>query len=155
MDYCMKCKKKTEDVAPHMVKMKNGRTARESRCKTCGTKKFAFVPGERQGGGNPLAIASAVGEALPGVIGGISDAIDKGKKTDRELAREDGQLNVDRDKKFQQYYRDLMHTRFWNGDALPPRLRFPREKTNNPQFAHEQEIKDDALYQYAEKKFYG
>ena len=139
MDYCLKCKKKTEDVGPHMVQMKNGKMARESRCKTCGTTKFAFVSDTRQAGGNPLAVAGVVAEALPGVIGGISDAVDKGKRTDRELAREDGQLNVDRDKKFQQFYRDLMHQRYWDPEKLRPSLRFPREKTNNPKYKAEQD----------------
>ncbi len=152
--YCLRCKKITKDVKPHIVMTSNGRKMRQSLCSICGMKKCVFLPGGQKGG-NPLALVSAVAEAAPGLVNGISNAIDQGRRTDREFAREDGQLNIDRDKKFQQYYRDLVHDRFWDGEKLPPRLRWPREKTNNPKYAAEQEAKDDALYAYAEKKFYG
>ena len=46
-----------------------------------------------------------------------------------------------------------MHKRFWDGDSLPPRLRFPRFKTNHQQYEKEQEIADDKLYAYAEKVY--
>ena len=38
---------------------------------------------------------------------------------------------------------------------MPPRLKWPREKTNNPKYAKEQEAKDSALWDYAHKNFFG
>ena len=171
--YCVRCKKITKDVKPHFV-VANGHTMRKSTCAICGTGKNAFVPngtvieGEKrkrgrprkQMGGNPLMIASAVADAAPGIINGIGSAVDQGRRTQHEFNKENGALEVERaqntgerEKRFQQFYRDLMHTRFWDPEKLKPSLRFPREKTNNPKYAKEQEIADEKLYDYAEKVF--
>lgn len=105
-------------------------------------------------GGNP-AIVGAIAAAVPDTIRGIGDAVDQGRKTQHEFNRENGNLVVEKEKNFQQYYRDLMHTRFWDPEKLPRKLRFPRDKTNNPKYKAEQEAADDALYEYAEKRYYG
>jgi hypothetical protein len=118
---------------------------------------------KRKHGGNPLAAAEAisgVADSVGNLATAIGDQVDKGRRTTHEISKENGGIEVDRasntgerEKKFQQFYRDMMHKRFWDGDSLPPRLRWPREKTNNPKYADEQEKKDDALYAYCEKVF--
>ena len=151
MIYCLKCKKKTEDTHISHKKAKNGRMMMIAKCDKCGTLKHQFVANDQKGG-NPALISAAV-QAIPGAIGGISDAVDKGRRTQHEFNKDNGALAKEKSANFQQFYRDLMHTRYWDGEKLPPKLRFPREKTNNPKYASEQEAKDDALYEYAEKQW--
>jgi Zn finger protein HypA/HybF involved in hydrogenase expression len=38
--YCMKCRTKKEMSNPRSVKMKNGKSATQGVCPTCGTKMF-------------------------------------------------------------------------------------------------------------------
>jgi predicted nucleic acid-binding Zn-ribbon protein len=160
-DYCLKCKKKTKDIKPHQEKTKNNRVARVSTCAICGSKKFAFVSSQK--GGNAIAAMEAVneiGKTANDLTNSFGDQIDKGRRTTRELDRESGKLEIDKAqnkakkaKTFNQYYRDLMHLRFWDADQFPPSLRFPREKTNNPKYKKEQDIADQKLWDYAEKTY--
>jgi hypothetical protein len=116
---------------------------------------------KKKHGGNPAAIIGAVAQAVPGTITGISDAIDQGRRTTKEFDRESGKLAAERDKNFQNYYRDLAHTRYWNPEAIKPSLRLkkfgidPPSKINDPKLSANRERADDALYTYAEEKFYG
>ena len=159
--HCLKCKIHTPNIKIQVVKLKNGAFAEKSTCGKCGSSKFKFIKNpSAMKGGNPLAAVGAVAEALPGLVSGIGEAVDQGRRTTHEISKENGALQVDqaynigeREKKFQQFYRDLMHKRFWDGESLPPRLRFPRYKTNNPAYAAEQEAADDKLYAYAEKVY--
>lgn len=41
--YCVKCKKKTDNVNPHKEKTKNNRNILKSKCKVCGTNKTSFI----------------------------------------------------------------------------------------------------------------
>ena len=41
--FCLHCQKKTKDVAPKIVKTKNGGRRLKSTCAVCGTKKSEFV----------------------------------------------------------------------------------------------------------------
>ena len=41
--YCVRCKRKTEDVSPKMAVAKNGRHMMRSTCKACNCKKCQFV----------------------------------------------------------------------------------------------------------------
>jgi hypothetical protein len=41
--YCVKCRKKTGDVNPRLVKSKNGRAMLKAQCSVCGTQKNQFV----------------------------------------------------------------------------------------------------------------
>ena len=41
--YCMKCRKDTEDIPPKMVKTKNNKLIRQSKCPVCRVKKSRFV----------------------------------------------------------------------------------------------------------------
>lgn len=118
---------------------------------------------KKKHGGNPMAVAGAisgVADSVGGLATSIGNQIDQGRRTTHEISLQNGGIEVDkaynvgeREKKFQDFYRDLMHKRFWDGDSLPPRLRFPRWKTNNKQYEKEQEIADDKLYAYAEKVY--
>jgi len=110
---------------------------------------------KRKHGGNPLLVAGVTEavKAIPGTVNAIGDQIDKGRKTQHEFNKDNGALMAERSKNFQQFYRDLMHKRFWDGESLPPSLRWPREKTNNPKYADQQEKKDQALYDWAEKQW--
>jgi len=84
--YCVKCGKKTKNVKEHIVS-KNGRKMLKSNCAVCGTKKNEFVSSTQTGGskkkiqsgGNPAAVAAAVGNAAGGLgnLGGsIAKAVD-------------------------------------------------------------------------------
>ena len=157
--YCIKCKKETGNKDIRYEKSKNGRNMMVSKCVICGTKKCRFIA-KGQKGGNPLLAATAAADSIGNLASAIGDQVDKGRHTTHEISKENGGIEVDRahniaekEKKFQQFYRDMMHTRYWNGESLPTRLRWPREKTNNPKYAAEQEKKDDALYAYCEKVF--
>ena len=41
--YCIRCKKKTENLNPKIFKTKNGRMIMQSKCTDCRTKKSRFV----------------------------------------------------------------------------------------------------------------
>ena len=41
--YCMNCRKDTEDIPPKMVKTKNNKLIRQSKCPVCRVKKSRFV----------------------------------------------------------------------------------------------------------------
>ena len=41
--FCVKCRKDTENVDPKMVRTKNNRLVRQSKCFVCGIKKSRFV----------------------------------------------------------------------------------------------------------------
>ncbi len=151
--YCLKCKMKTADANPSIEISKNGKPMKRSTCGVCGMKKTQFVSAQK--GGNPLAIAGMVTEGIGNLAGTIGDQIDKGRRTTFEIDKETGNVAAEKAKNFDKFYRDLMHKRFWDGESLPPRLRFDRIKTNNPKYAKEQEIKDQALWDYAHKQYYG
>ena len=42
-NYCVKCKKDTENIDPKMVRTKNNRLVMQSKCSVCGIKKSRFV----------------------------------------------------------------------------------------------------------------
>ena len=48
--YCVKCKKDAENIDPKMVRTKNNRLIRQSKCPVCGIKKSRFVK-EQEGKG--------------------------------------------------------------------------------------------------------
>ena len=48
--YCMKCRKDAENIDPKMVRTKNNRLIRQSKCPVCGIKKSRFVK-EQEGKG--------------------------------------------------------------------------------------------------------
>jgi hypothetical protein len=52
--YCVKCRSMTNSIDPMIVKTKNGRTAEQSKCAVCGTKKFKFISGKGKKGGESL-----------------------------------------------------------------------------------------------------
>jgi len=144
-DYCIKCKEKTLDVNPHLVTTATGRLARASTCNVCGTRKFCFVS---QKGGS-AAIVGAIASAVPEAIGKIGEASNRGRELDHEFNRENGNLQYQKNNRFLEYYRNLLHNRFWNQEMFPPYLRLPRFETNNPKFAAKQEEKDNAMWNYA------
>ena len=41
--YCVRCKKKTENLNSKIFKTKNGRLIMQSKCPVCGIKKSRFV----------------------------------------------------------------------------------------------------------------
>ena len=41
--YCVKCRKDTENIELKMVKTKNNRLVKQSKCSVCGIKKSRFV----------------------------------------------------------------------------------------------------------------
>ena len=41
--YCVRCKKDAENIDPKMVRRKNNRLIRQSKCPVCGIKKSRFV----------------------------------------------------------------------------------------------------------------
>lgn len=41
--YFVKCKKKTDNINPHIVKTKNNRNVLKSKCKVCNTNKTSFI----------------------------------------------------------------------------------------------------------------
>ena len=41
--YCVKCRKETENIDPKIVRTKNNRLVKQSRCFVCGIKKTRFV----------------------------------------------------------------------------------------------------------------
>ena len=58
--YCVRCRKKTGDVSPHMTHAKNGRNMLKAKCATCHGNKSEFVSGtarkgKRKAGGNILS----------------------------------------------------------------------------------------------------
>ena len=42
-NYCVKCRKDTENIDPKMVRTKNNRLIMQSKCSVCGIKKSRFV----------------------------------------------------------------------------------------------------------------
>ena len=42
-NYCVKCRKDTENIEPKMVRTKNNRLIMQSKCPVCGIKKSRFV----------------------------------------------------------------------------------------------------------------
>ena len=118
------------------------------------TRKLAKTK-KKKHGGNPLAIAGVTEavKAIPGTVNALGDQIDKGRRTTHEINKENGNLSIEKAKKFNEYYRHLEHIRFWDGSQLPPNLRLERYKTNNSKFADEQKQKDEALYEYAKQQY--
>ena len=43
LTYCIKCRKKTENLNSKIFKTKNGRLIMKSKCPACGIKKSRFV----------------------------------------------------------------------------------------------------------------
>ena len=43
LTYCIKCRKKTENLDSKIFKRKNGRVILESKCAVCGIKKSRFM----------------------------------------------------------------------------------------------------------------
>ena len=43
LTYCIKCRKKTENLNSKIFKTKNGRLIMQSKCPVCGIKKSRFV----------------------------------------------------------------------------------------------------------------
>ena len=43
LTYCVKCRRKTENLDPKIFKTKNGRITIPSKCVACGIKKSRFV----------------------------------------------------------------------------------------------------------------
>ena len=50
LTYCVKCKRDAENIDPKMVRTKNNRLIRQSKCPVCGIKKSRFVK-EQEGKG--------------------------------------------------------------------------------------------------------
>ena len=107
----------------------------------------------KQRGGN--AIVGAVAGAVPGTISAIANAVNEGIKLRDERDKLNGNLNYEKNNRFMDYYRNLLHWRFWDGERFPPYLRLPRYETNNPQYAAKQEEKDNLMYQYAKETWNG
>ena len=42
-NYCVKCRKDTENIDPRIVKTKKNRLVMQSKCSVCGIKKLRFV----------------------------------------------------------------------------------------------------------------
>ena len=42
-NYCVKCRRDTENIDPKIAKTKNGRLLMQSKCLACGIKKSIFV----------------------------------------------------------------------------------------------------------------
>ena len=42
-NYCVKCRKDTENIEPKMVRTKNNRLIMQSKCPACGIKKSRFA----------------------------------------------------------------------------------------------------------------
>ena len=42
-NFCVKCRKDTENIDPKMVRAKNNRLIMQSKCSVCGIKKSRFV----------------------------------------------------------------------------------------------------------------
>ena len=93
--------------------------------------------------------------AISGLANSLGDQIDQGRRTTRELDREIGKVNIEKNKNLLDYFRDLKHKRFWDQDYLPNYLKLERTHTNNPEYKAEQERKDELLWQYAQKTFGG
>ena len=43
LTYCLKCRKKTENIDAKIMKTKNGRFMLSSKCAVCGSKKSKFM----------------------------------------------------------------------------------------------------------------
>ena len=43
MNYCVKCRKDTENLNSNIFRRKNGRLIMQSKCTDCGIKKLRFV----------------------------------------------------------------------------------------------------------------
>ena len=41
--YCVKCRKDTENIDPKIIRAKNNRLVKQSKCSICGIKKSRFV----------------------------------------------------------------------------------------------------------------
>ena len=41
--YCIKCRNNTENIDPKIVRTKNNRLVKQSKCSICGIKKSRFV----------------------------------------------------------------------------------------------------------------
>lgn len=81
MNYCVKCRQKTENVGENTVQSGN-RVMIKSKCGTCGGKKSCFAKKEK---GGSLTKAMAILEPLQGISGSfISD--DFNAKIDRYLS---------------------------------------------------------------------
>lgn len=61
LQYCVKCKTKTQGSNPHTKLTKNGRHMMVSTCQKCGTTKSTFVS-KTQGSG---VIGQVLGSMLP------------------------------------------------------------------------------------------
>ena len=50
LSYCLKCKKKTENINPKVSKISNGRTMILSKCAICGSRKSRFTKKQEASG---------------------------------------------------------------------------------------------------------
>ena len=48
--YCLKCRKKTENINPRVSKTSNGRTMVSSKCAKCGGKKSRIIKNQEAKG---------------------------------------------------------------------------------------------------------
>jgi len=160
--YCLKCQKFTPNVKPVIVKLPSGRYSARAKCKDCGSQKMQFVKAPLKGG-NPLAI----GDAIKGGIEGIASGIDKGVRAQHDFNKENGKLAMEKENNFMTYYRDLEHKRFWEESKLPSFLRLSKfgiaERDDTrvgskwlkiPANRDKLDKADDALREWAEKRFY-
>ena len=62
-NYCMKCRKDTENIDPKMIRTKNNRLIMQSKCPVCGIKKSRFVKEqEAKGFLSNLGIKTSLGK---------------------------------------------------------------------------------------------
>lgn len=162
--YCLKCKKVTPNVKSVIVKLPNGRFMARSSCKICGSQKAQFISTPSKGGNPAMAIA----QGIEGGIKGLSSAVDTGVRAQHDFNKDNGALKAEQEKNFQKYYRDLIHTRYWDPTSLSTAIRLKKFGIDPPNVTAEGsswlkspsnqeklDKADDALLAYAEKKYYG
>ena len=49
-NYCVKCRKNTENIHPNMLRTKNNRLIVQSKCPVCGIKKSRFIKNQEAKG---------------------------------------------------------------------------------------------------------
>jgi len=109
-------------------------------------------------GGNPAVVKAAI-DVGKAVVDTAGDAIKKGVETQHNFNKDNGNLAKEKASNFNQFYRDLVHQRYWDEEKIRPSLRLkkfgivPNSAIKDPKNEAKREKADEALYDYAEQQF--
>lgn len=168
--HCLKCGRKTKNVASKLKTTVNGRPYIQCKCDVCGSKKNRFVS-KKSLSGRGIGVAGAMDagakliDSLGNAAGAIGDTVAKNREVAQDIRERtgkneqlkekwDNRADIESSMGFNRYWSKLQKTRVYKPSLLPPRLKLQSFGLNNLNFKKRsnrdaKQRADDALYQYA------